>query len=224
MRQKFLVAIAIVVVVGVIGLIWSAVQPPGSPNLEANIINAQDFELPSIGFARVDGTYEWEFPRDLGPHPRFQQETWQFETMNDSCPFQLEVIFNRVSILPETLQRDRSSEWAITSILNATLIIAEDGENVIETSRTSRVALDLAGADENQVWVENWSLDWANGELRLSDEDAEIQLSLNLNTPETTSDTEEWYQYQQSGEMSGEISLGEAQNIDCSIRLTHRFG
>ena len=225
MRRNLSIAIIVIIMLIAIGLIWSAVQPPDSPNFEASIINAQDFELPAIGFARVDDDYEWRFPRDLGPHPQFQREEWQLETTPDSCSLHLNMLFNRVSILPQTLRPDRTSQWSITSILNATFTLSDNDQTLTETNRTSRVALDLAGADDNHVWLENWSLDWQNGDFTFTTNESQIRLTLILNAPEAPSNSDNWYTYQQSGDATGQITLdGDSQTLDCPITLTHRFG
>jgi predicted secreted hydrolase len=225
MRRNISIAIITLIILIAIALIWVAVQPPDSPNLEASIINAQDFELPAIGFARVDDSYEWEFPRDVGPHPQFQREAWQLETSSDSCSFQLNMLFNRTSILPPNLNFDRSSDWAISSILNATLTLSNNDQTLIETDRSSRIALDLAGADDNHVWLENWSLDWQNGHFTLTDNNIEIRLTLTLDSPDSPSTSDQTYAYQQSGRASGPFTLdNDTRTLDCPITLTHRFG
>ncbi len=222
MGRRFSIAAVIVIGLGAIGLIWMAVQPPDSPNLEANIINAEDFEIPSIGFSRVDGSYAWEFPQDFAPHPTFQHEQWELKTVED-CEVGLEMVFARTSLLPENLSPDRSSEWAIRNIFNGTFKVIEDGESLIDATRSTREALELAGANENQVWVENWILDWENGLLVWADGEDEARLEISVGSPETPSQVEDWYVYEQYGEASGQLNIGKSTMVDCEIVLTHRF-
>ncbi len=189
-------------------LVWSAVQDPEQPDIAADLITSADFELPTFGFAVVDGAYDWEFPRDFGPHPEFQREAWQLETA-ENCEVSFSVTFERLSVVAEVLAPERSSMWALRDIFTAEAVI--DGQR---TTRISRNAIGLAGVDETQVWVENWVLDWENGRLSVVADRGELDLAFSLDEPDDAMVEGELYQYARGGQM-----------VDgCEIQLTHGFG
>lgn len=202
-EMRHWILIATVMIIGGGGLVWAAVQEPAPQQFEADLIGEVEFELPLLGFASVEGDYEWQFPADFGPHPAFQREQWRLQTVGD-CEIPFVITFERFSILAEVITLARTSEWAFRAVYTAELTIDE-----AEQQRASRSALDLAGANAVAVWVDDWRLDWENGQLSAAD----LNIRFTLDEPSTPGMLENWYSYDRSGR---------TQN-NCEVRLTHRF-
>lgn len=201
MKRLLMIVMAVVIGGGAVYL-WR--QGPTENTDGTNLIGQTDFELPSIGFAKVVADYTWQFPQDYGPHPDFQREQWQIKTTND-CPTPLTITFARVSVFPQNFPSIRSSAWATRSIITADVQQADT-----TTSRVSRAVIGLAGSDEQQIWVDDWEWQWATGRLVVGPFD----WMLNLGDPlEATSDNA-WHRY---------TRIGQADN-GCLIELIHQFG
>lgn len=195
-----------VMVAGLIlaGAIYLWRQGPDETNGTPDLIGQTDFELPAIGFAKVVADYTWQFPQDYGSHPTYQREQWQFQTLND-CPTPFSLTIERVSVLSEDFPQVRSSAWATRSILTADLTQGD-----IQSSRASRAVIGLAGTDEQQVWVEDWSWNWATGHLHANSLDVTVTLG---EVSEPTTDGA-WHRYTRTGQADN----------GCSVELMHQFG
>jgi predicted secreted hydrolase len=203
-------------------LVWRALNPPTVAKSESNLIG-DEFEIPQLGFEQVEDDYTWDFPADLGVHPRYQREVWELTTTGD-CSIPLKAEFRLLNILPSDFPLERASEWAIQSIMTGTFTIKDGNKVLIDEISDSRVALDLAGADADQVWLEGWHLNWANGTFTLNAIDRDLTLNFSLDVPTPQSETD-WYGYTQSGNIQGDIQLDDdTYQVDCAIELHHRFG
>lgn len=223
MRWYGWVVVLVVVIVGGVVLVALALDNPERTTTEANVMSS-DLEVPAIGFTQVTEDYNWEFPRDFGPHPNFQREQWEIQSGED-CEMSFTVLFDRASFVAEAFAIERASAWAMNGILQAFLTI-DDGQNGqnINVTRSSRMAAGLAGADENRVWVEDWAWNWSDGTLVITDEDARLELTLTNENEATPIDEAGWNAYTVTGDGSGRIELGEQpSDVSCSMTITRRF-
>lgn len=194
----------VAVVVIAAGAIYYWRQGPDDTNGDTDLIGQTEFELPSIGFAKVAADYAWQFPQDYSPHPDFQREQWQIRTTAD-CPTPFDLTFERVSVLSEDFPQVRSSAWATRSILTATLRQSET-----TTNRTSRAVIGLAGVDAQRVWVEDWEWNWATGYLKAG----VIDLILTLSDASSLVTEGNWHRYTRAGQADN----------GCLVELIHQFG
>jgi predicted secreted hydrolase len=113
-------------------------------------------------FARAALPREFHFPGDHGPHPEFRNEWWYW-TGNLQGPqgraFGYEFTIFRTALAPD---RDvgRESAWAPRDVYMAHFTVTDvAGEHFYAYERTSRGALDLAGASASpfRAWVLDWS-------------------------------------------------------------------
>ncbi len=208
MRRWILIATVLILTIGGVGLVWSALQEPGTQRFEADVIGEVEFELPALGFARVEGDYDWQFPRDFGPHPDFQREQWQLQTIGD-CETAFDIRFDRFSILADSIRLTRDSAWAFRAAYTVDLTV-----NDLYEQRVSRASLGLAGADANHVWLDDWRLNWQTGRLFATIEDLMLDVEFALeNDPPSTGIVDNWYSY---------TRFGRTQD-GCEVSLTHRF-
>jgi len=147
------------------------------------------------GFARADRPREFHFPADHGAHPEFRNEWWYW-TGNLTGPqgraFGFELTVFRTALAPDQ-DPNRSSAWAPRDIYMAHFTISDlEGKRFYAFERTSRGALDLAGAKNApwQVWVLDWSARGPDDpgaafpmHLRAKDGDFAIDLSLEQGKP-----------------------------------------
>jgi len=112
-------------------------------------------------FARVDKTWEWEFPRDHGRHSKFQIEWWYFTgnlKTENGRRFGYELTFFRQAFSPVPLSRP--SQWAFREAYIAHFAITDvEKQKFYYDQKISRGALNLAGADSTALSVHLG--DWA---------------------------------------------------------------
>ena len=209
MTRKLLLIIIFIIIISGAGLVWSSVQQPDSQSFESNLVSLDDFELPSFGFIEANTDYEWSFPDDFAPHPEYQRELWRLDS---ACSERFSIEFERVTIVPQVLTESRTSEWAIDKIITATLQF--NNETFTKVSRTS---LELAGTSEARIWVENWFLDWIEGELTINTGNSELSLNFLLSDATDVFFTNGWLSYQRQGD-------GTLDNKSCTLTFSHRFG
>lgn len=223
MKQRLgLVAIVVLVVVGG-WLVWDALQTDEEVLVSAQIVDPDALALPVVGFRTVAGGYQWSFPDDLGPHPDFQREQWILTT-TDECAIQIDVRFERLSLLPAQLMPPRESEWSTQSTFTAQAILRRSGDTLLNEALTTRAALDLAGADADQVWVEDWVLDFAENVLAISSNDVTLTGTLIFADPRDLSNDEAWYSYEHPAELRSQLVADENTAFTCDVVLMHRFG
>jgi predicted secreted hydrolase len=148
--------------------------------------------VPAAGFARALAPRPFAFPHDHGPHPDFRTEWWYW-TGNLLAPsgrhFGFQLTFFRAALAPAT--PPRQSAWATNQVYLAHFALTDTrSERFRSWSRTSRAALDLAGAtgEPFRVWVGDWE---ARSEgpsvfpmrLRVGDEDVSVDLWLGGGKP-----------------------------------------
>lgn len=223
MRQRLaIVMILLVLGIGVV-LVWRSVGADDDALVAAQVVDVDALALPVVGFQAVDGKYDWRFPADFGPHPDFQREQWQLIT-NDNCAVALNIQFERVSLLPDALMPDRESAWAAQSTVIGQATIRHNGDVVVDHTLTSRVAIGLAGATAEQVWVEDWVLNFADNTLVIRNRDGVLTGDLTFDDPRDPMMDESWYSYQRPAELRGQLSADETTTFICAVTLLHRFG
>jgi predicted secreted hydrolase len=136
------------------------------------------------GFAKAFRPRHFEFPADYGGHPAFRTEWWYY-TGNlfgaDGRHFGFELTFFRYALAPEAPAS--ASAWATNQIYMAHFAVTDTKNGrLLAQERLSRAALGLAGADAApfRVWVEGWSARAQNGGFRLSAQDSDMALDLEL--------------------------------------------
>lgn len=220
-RLWIVTALIIVLLVGAV-FIYQSLDPDSTETAESSLIG-DDYEIPSIGFAQVDENYEWQFPDEYGVHPSFQREEWLLSTADD-CNYSLNMGFNLLNIVPPIVPLDRDSEWAVESVMTGQLTIRDNDDVIVNKIADSRVALDLAGASSDRVWIENWEFNWTSGTLTVTGVQDQMALSLDLDSP-TVETVEGWHQYHRSATLNGDFAFDdETATISCNATLTHRFG
>ncbi len=115
------------------------------------------------GFARAADPWEWEFPRDHGPHPAFQTEWWYYTgnlTTTDGRHFGYQFTIFRRALTSD--QRDSPSEWYTNQIYLAHFTVSDiESGAFYQDERFGRGAVGLAGAEVSprfRVWIEDWSV------------------------------------------------------------------
>ena len=139
------------------------------------------------GYARAYLPEEFSFPADHGPHPDYKHEWWYFtgnlET-ETGRHFGYQLTFFRFSLGPHAIERD--SNWAATQMMMAHFALSDIGAGKFHYfERTSRVALDLAGARAQpfKVWLDDWTAagtadDTWPLKLHAAQDDVEMDISL----------------------------------------------
>ena len=147
------------------------------------------WESDANAFARAAGPWEWEFPRDHGPHPAFQTEWWYYTgnlTTSEGRRFGYQFTIFRRALSPE--MRDSSSEWYTNQVYLAHFTVSDiESEAFYQDERFGRGAVGLAGAVVSprlRVWIEDWSVFAVDDsvsqlEIRAQADDFAIDLVLN---------------------------------------------
>ena len=157
--------LAFVAVAGAAWLFWPNATKPPAAGIDPAIFAAA-LDSNADDFADTDGDWEFDFPRDLGPHPDHRGEVWDLsgQLVDDSGRrYGLRLTFVRVGLAPPA--RQRASALAANAVMLARLVLLpEAGEGGATAQRLSRAAGGLAGAEAApfRVWLEDWSL--AQGE------------------------------------------------------------
>lgn len=225
MRWYGWVLVVLGVVFGGAALVMLALDDPELTATDANVIGS-DLQVPAIGFSQVSNDYKWQFPQDFGPHPKFQREQWEIRAGED-CEFPFAVLFDRASFVASAFAPERESTWAMNGIIQAILTIDGDSaEERIETTLSSRMAVGLADADENHVWVEDWAWNWTEGTLTVVSDEAQLRLALTVENQPTPIAEMGWIAYRMTMRANGEIGFSDDQTtrFDCEVILSHRFG
>lgn len=115
------------------------------------------------GFARAIEPWDWQFPRDFGPHPEFQTEWWYYTgnlAGEDGRRFGFQFTIFRRAIEP--LARVSDSEWRTNQVYMAHFTVTDvTGGQFYHAERFSRDSAGLAGAQSRpyKVWLENWQVE-----------------------------------------------------------------
>lgn len=223
MRQKITgLGIGLVLLLGVI-FVWQSLSPDTTQAEKTSLIG-EEYELPALGFAKVEGDYKWAFPADFAPHSDYQREEWEIAT-NSACAYELTLSLRSLNILPDVLTIERESDWAFNQVLTGELRLMKDDNLILAEVVDSRVAQDLAGVTADRVWLESWVFDRTAETFTITGAELSADFTLTLTNPEPLPSAEVWYAYQQSGTLAGNLVVSdETYTLDCAIEFTQRFG
>lgn len=164
-------------------LLWFQQSP--SISQRPNFLRLADLDsLPTEGFRSVENGWDFQFPRDHAAHPGFRSEAWTLSaTLEDQHgqPWGLQFSLLRLALSPD--RPEHPSAWASNAVYRAALVVGDShGDYLLAEERLSRVALDLAGSDEQppRVWLENWSLQSTGEGLALEAATGELSVDLQL--------------------------------------------
>lgn len=190
-----LAVLALLLAIGMVALLMVTQGPRWSPAgpVRARLLVTEALSAtPTEGFARAEAPRPFTFPHDHGPHPEFRTEWWYWTgnlVSTSGRPFGFQLTFFRAALAPGRAARD--SEWATNQIYHAHFALTDArSERFRAWSRTSRAALDLAGATAApfKVWLGDWEAraDAAASlpiRLRAGEEDVSIDLWLESAKP-----------------------------------------
>jgi predicted secreted hydrolase len=166
-------------------------NPSGPVRARLSVASALS-AAPAEGFARADAPHAFAFPRDHGPHPDFRTEWWYWTGNLVSASgrhFGFQLTFFRTALAPHMAPRE--SAWATNQVYMAHFALTDTrSERFRAWARTSRAALDLAGATAEpfRVWVGDWEAR-SDGSaplpirLRAGEEDVSVDLWLDSAKP-----------------------------------------
>lgn len=152
--------IVVLLALSVLALVRVSTKPAAPIGAETVVLPS----APSIdGFARASGPWQWEFPRDHGPHPAFQTEWWYYTgnlTTAAGRRFGYQFTIFRRALSPD--QRESQSEWYANQVYMAHFTVSDiDGGAFYQDERFGRGAVGLAGAEVTprfRVWLDDWAV------------------------------------------------------------------
>ena len=150
-----LLIIGLVLIFGI-----SLIEPASGSALEARAqLHAPPQDI--SGFARAIDAWDWQFPRDHGPHPRFQTEWWYY-TGNLATDegrrfgYQFTIFRRALAALPQP----SASEFRANDIYMAHFTLSDiQAGDFHHDVRYARGGAGLAGATATpryRVWLEDW--------------------------------------------------------------------
>lgn len=158
-------AAAMAGVLGVLEALGVAIVPVGVSRASPPVLSGV---LPdataAAGFAQADAPWQFVFPRDHGPHPRFRQEWWYVTGNLDDATgerFGFELTFFRFALKPPAAEPQEASAWRTSQIYLAHFAVTDVARRKFHVAqKTSRDALGLAGAQGSplRVWIDDWTL------------------------------------------------------------------
>jgi predicted secreted hydrolase len=128
------------------------------------------FASDSSGFVQALTPYDFQFPRDHGAHPAFAHEWWYVTghlaaTTGERFGFELTMF--RIALAPPALAAPaQGSAWRARQMYVVHFAVTDiDHGRFRFQERFARAALGLAGAQSHplKVWVDDWSLGFADG-------------------------------------------------------------
>ena len=139
----------------------SLVEPLGDSTLRARTQFDAAIQNDLDGYTRAIEPWDWQFPRDHGPHPDFQTEWWYY-TGNladaDGRRFGYQFTIFRRAISPH--EPPAASEFRTRQMYMAHFTISDIArQRFYHDVRFSRGAAGLAGATTDpryRVWLEDW--------------------------------------------------------------------
>ena len=168
-----------------LGAVWLNRETPEPMGAETVIL---PFQPDAAGYARAIGPWQWDFPRDHGPHPAFQTEWWYYTgnlTTAEGRRFGFQFTIFRRALTPA--QRTSTSEWYTNQIYMAHFTVSDiAGGTFYQEERFSRGAAGLAGAETTphlRVWIEDWSVQAgheAAAQVRIRATSADFAIDLTL--------------------------------------------
>lgn len=160
-QLPFLGLVAIAIVLAALSIIWMANRPAERIGAETEILPPQ---FADDGFARANDPWQWDFPRDHGPHPDFQSEWWYYTgnlITESGRRFGYQFTIFRRGLSPT--QGASAGEWHTNQIYMAHFTLSDIvGGEFHQEERFSRGALGLAGAvtmPRYRIWLEDWSVE-----------------------------------------------------------------
>lgn len=143
-------------------------------------------DVPEDGFLRATTVRAFNFPADHGPHPGYRHEWW-YATGNldgpDGRQFGYELTFFRLALTPETdeVKAIESSPWKTPVAFAAHFAVTDVADDDFHFfHRYSRGDGRLSGADNNKVWLDDWSLIRTGNGWTLKASDGDVELNLDL--------------------------------------------
>ncbi len=123
-----------------------------------------DVNVDTSGFARAITPFDWQFPRDFGPHNNFQTEWWYY-TGNlagaDGRRFGYQFTIFRRAITPD--ETDTASEWRTNQLYLAHFTVTDVAANQFYHDEIfSRGGAGLAGSTADpryRVWLQGWGVE-----------------------------------------------------------------
>ncbi|MGY6588874.1 MAG: lipocalin-like domain-containing protein [Wenzhouxiangella sp.] len=164
-------------------LVWQT-REPATPTGQLSLGNVLGGS--GEGFRRVTGPIPFDFPRDHGSHPEYQNEWWYF-VGNLAAPtgerfgFQFTLFRFALDSGPAL-----DSDWQTDQVWMAHLAMSDaGGERFFQQERFARGALGLAGATEERWWLRDWSVEATDQgwQLDLQTDDFGLELDLALTRP-----------------------------------------
>lgn len=171
LKRRYLVGTLLVVGIVLVALtLWErdTAVPPAAGSQFLPALPQQS----TGGFARAVAPYDWDFPRDHGPHPNFQTEWWYYTgnvvDVETGERFGYQFTIFRRALSPDAPD-PMSSEWRSNQIYMAHFTVTDVARtSFYHEERLSRAGAGLAGAEgapRYNIWLENW-------EIRAEDEGA----------------------------------------------------
>ena len=153
--------------------VWHAAERAPAPSaLPGGIDWVATLEsIPNEGFERPPESWRLNLPTDHGAHPGTRTETWLLGTHLRSAEGEsvgVQLALSRVALVSPNAPK-RESAWATREVYRGHVVLVTGAQRRgAGEERFSRAALGLAGhdADEQRVWLDNWSLRYAEGEHR----------------------------------------------------------
>lgn len=153
------------------------------------------FDTSSIAdgeFTQAIEPYEWDFPRDFGPHPDFQTEWWYYTgnlATDEGRRFGFQFTIFRRAIASDATETE--SEWRTNQVYVAHFTISDiETQTFYHDDRISRSSAALAGAEglPYRVWLEDWEIlaqneDASTVTIQADAENFSIDLTLNQLKP-----------------------------------------
>lgn len=127
--------------------------------------------IPNEGFERPSESWRLNLPTDHGAHPGTRTETWLLGMHLRSAEGEsvgVQLALSRVALVSPDAPK-RESAWATREVYRGHVVLVTEAQwRGAGEERFSRAALGLAGhdADEQRVWLEDWSLYYGEGEHR----------------------------------------------------------
>ena len=182
---RFVALGVVIIAVLLAGISLIDTSGEGEVNASAVLSNAP---VDTVGFARAIDPWDWQFPRDFGPHPEFQTEWWYYTgnlATADGRRFGYQFTIFRRAIEPQA--RVSESEWRTNQIYMAHFTVSDiAGEHFYHAERFSRDSAGLAGSQTDpvyKVWLENWqveALDPEATQTRITARTDEVALDITL--------------------------------------------
>jgi predicted secreted hydrolase len=184
-RRLFVVVL--VVAAALASFFWWREREAAAVTGRASLIPLLSAEA-AEGYARALEPGAVTFPRDLGPHEKYQTEWWYYTgnlATPGGRPFGFQLTFFRRALTPGAGEPgEGGSEWRTNQVYLAHFTVSDvEEEAFFVAERFSRGAAGLAGAraEPYRVWLENWSAEAAGiGRVRLFAATEEVTLDLIL--------------------------------------------